>query len=106
MAISSINPANRPRVTVGARGRDRLYEVLRRSTPRDAPVEMLFDVLPPGDYSVKVKVRGHETQAMTVVVLANRVAHERMVMRPADSGSESSGRRAGDRKRGAGGGRR
>jgi protocatechuate 3,4-dioxygenase beta subunit len=76
-------PISRPRVTVRSKGKKRAYEVLRRSSPRNAPDEVFFDVLPPGEYSLRVRARGFESLNSTAVVVANRLEHVRLVLRPA-----------------------
>jgi hypothetical protein len=77
-------PIYRPRVSVRATGRNRPYEVRRRSSPRGAPEEVVFDVLPPGEYRVQVRARGMQSVEMETVVQGNRVQRERLVLRPTD----------------------
>ncbi len=75
-------PVERPRVTLRSRGRERAYEVLRRSSPRGAPEEVVFEVLPPGEYTLHVRARGFAAVGTRTIVVANRLQHESVVLRP------------------------
>ena len=96
-------PIKRPKVTVRARGRKRLYEVLRRSSPRATVDQVVIEVLPPGEYTVTVKAGGFEPHQEVVSVLGNRMSNATVRLRPAPPVDRS--KPAKKTKRGAGRGR-
>jgi hypothetical protein len=64
---------------------------MRKSSPRGAPEQMLFEALPPGEYALSVRVRGHESIKATTVVMPHRTQHERLVLRKSDPPSGTLG---------------
>ncbi len=87
------DPVKRPRVTVRTIGSDRVYEVLRRSSPRGTPEQVVFDVLPPGEYSLSVRAKGYDSYKGTSFVISSRVQREGVVLLPA--GTSDSKKKAG-----------
>ena len=89
------SPMNRPRVTVRTAGKNRAYDLMRKSSPRGAPEQVLFEALPPGEYALSVRARGHESIKATTVVMPRRTQHKQLVLRKSTPPPRPTGAHAG-----------
>jgi len=98
-------PVRRPHVQLQASGKPRPYDLTRSSAPRGEPDELVFEVLPPGEYRLSVRAAGYLEHTATLVMPADRVEYQSVVLRATDDDDKSpargrsTGRPEGQRRR-------